>query len=319
MKIIKVLFAVLFLCGVLLTDLSAETVMLDRIVAVVNDEIITLAELEKFKDILYMGAEQKPLDPQANLQLINQMVEKRLMLQEAKVLEIKVTEAQLQSAIDDVVQKSNASLDDFKKIVKESGITFEEYRDLLKSELIQSQVISQRVQAKISITDKDVEEYYLEKIKPDETPGERVRIQQILFALPKDGLPEDIAVVEKRAAEVHKRLLEGESFGKMAAAFSQGPAAKSGGDLGYFNRGEIFPEIEKAAFSMEVGETSPVIRTVVGFHILKLLDKDLTDKDRTWKDHEMDVKNILYGRKYEQTFKSWMESLRNKAYIKINY
>jgi len=123
MKIIKVLFAVLFLCGILLTDLSAETVMLDRIVAVVNDEIITLAELEKFKDILYMGAEQKPSDPQANLQLINQMVEKRLMLQEAKVLEVKVTEAQLQSAIKDVVQKSNASLDDFKKIVKQNGIT----------------------------------------------------------------------------------------------------------------------------------------------------------------------------------------------------
>ncbi len=319
MKIIKVLLPLFLLFGVLLTDLSAKTVLLDRIVAVVNDEIITMADLERFKGILYMGAEQKPSDPQANMQLLNQMVEKRLMLQEAKVLEIQVKEAQLQNAVDDVVMKSNTTLENFKEIIKQSGITFEEYRDLLKTELIQSQLISQRVQAKISISDQEVEDYYLEKIKPDEEPGARVRIQQILFALPKNALSEDIAAVEKRAAEVHKKLLEGEPFGKMAATYSQGPAAQAGGDLGYFQRGEIFPEIEKAAFGMDAGEISPVIRTAVGFHILKLIDKDLSEEDKTWKDHERDVQNTLYGGKYEKTFKEWMEGLKSKAYIKINY
>jgi len=319
MKNFMILLAVIFTCNISFNDVRAETVVLDRIVAVVNDEIITLADLNKFKNIMYMGAEQKPSGMQADIQLLNQMVEKRLMLQESKVLEIEVTEAQLQRAIDDIVRKNNSTLEKFQEMVIQSGITFDDYRDLYKTELIQSQLISQKVQAKISIADQEVEEYYNEKIKPDEKAGARVRIQQILFGVLKDALPEDIAVIEKRAAEIHKSLRGGEPFEKMAFTYSQGPAAKTGGDIGYFHRGEILPEIENAAFGMEVGEISPVIRTNFGFHIIKLIDKDLTDKDRSWQDHEMDIKNALYSRKYEETFKSWMEGLKSKSYIKIKY
>jgi len=319
MKKIKILLAICLLSTVFLADLSAKQVLLDRIVAIVNDEIITLADLERFKEIMYMDAEQKPSGPQANLQLLNQLVEKKLILQEAKTLEIEVKEVQLKSAMDDVIKRSNTTLENFKELIKRSGITFEEYQDLLKTELIQSQVISQRVQAKISINDEEAEAYYKEKIQPDEKPGERVRIQQILFAVPKGSGLEDIQVIEKKAAEVHKNLLDGESFGKMVVDYSQGPAAQSGGDLGYFHRGEILPEIEKAAFGMEVGEISPVIRSMVGFHIIKLIDKDLTDEDRSWKDHDREIKNIIFGRKYEETFRSFMEGLKSKAYIKINY
>jgi parvulin-like peptidyl-prolyl isomerase len=62
-----------------------------------------------------------------------------------------------------------------------------------------------------------------------------------------------------------------------------------------------------------------VIRTIFGFHIIKLIDKDLTEKDKSWQDHEMDIKNTLYNRKYEETFKNWMEGLKSKSYVKINY
>jgi len=319
MKKIKRILPVVFLAVVFSTNLYGKQVLVDRIVAIVNDEIITLADLERFKNLLYMDAPQMPTGPQANLQLLNQLVEKKLMLHEARALEIDVTETQLQKAVEDVLQKTANSPEDFKQALKKSGITFEEYRELMKSELIQSQLITQKVQAKISITDAEAEAYYNENIKPDEKPGARVRIQQILLPVAKNAPAGEIAEIEKRAAEVHQRLKNGEVFAKMAAAYSQGPAAKTGGDLGYFHRGEILPEIEKAAFSMAPGETSPVIRTIVGFHIIKLLDKDLTEKDRSWRDHEMDIKNLLYGQKYESTFKAWMAGLKEKAYIKINY
>lgn len=319
MKKIRVILLMLLLALVFSADLNARQVLVDRIVAIVNDEIITLAELERFKNLLYVESPQKPAGPEANLQLLNQLVEKKLMLQEAKTLEIDVSETQLQEAIDDVVRKSGTPLEEFKKTLEESGISFEEYRQLMKSELIQSQLIGQKVQAKIGISDAEVEAYYNEKIKPGEKPGARVRIQQILLPVPKTASDEEIAEIEKTAAEAHQQLMDGEVFGKMAVAYSQGPAAKTGGDLGYFHRGEILPELEKAAFAMEPGEISPVIRTVVGFHIIKLLDKDLTEQDRSWRDHEMDVKNLLYGRKYENAFKAWMAGLKEKAYIKINY
>lgn len=319
MKKIMRILPVVFLAVVFSTNLYGKQVLVDRIVAIVNDEIITLADLERFKNLLYMDSPQRPAGPQANLQLLNQLVEKKLMLHEARALDIDVTETQLQKAVDDVIQKTGNSPEDFKQALKKSGITFEEYRQLMKSELIQSQLITQKVQAKISITDAEAEAYYNENIKPDEKPGARVRIQQILLPVAKNAAAGEIAEIEKAAAEVHQRLKNGEVFARMAAAYSQGPAAKTGGDLGYFHRGEILPEIEKAAFSMEPGETSPVIRTIVGFHIIKLLDKDLTEKDRSWRDHEMDVKNLLYGQKYENTFKAWMAGLKEKAYIKINY
>lgn len=319
MNKIKLILPALFFLGIFSTATGAKTVMVDRIVAVVNDEIITMADLERFKDLLYMDAAQKPSGPQANMQLLNQMIEKKLILQEAKVMKIEVSETRLQNAINDVVARSNTTLEGFKELLEKSGVSFEEYRDLLKSELIQSQVISQKVQAKINITDQDVESYYKEKIQPDEKPGARVRIQQILLKVPKEAGEEEVSAIEKKAAELNKRLKAGESFGKTAMAFSQGPAAQAGGDLGYFHRGEILPEIEKAAFSMEAGEVSPVIRTIVGFHIIKLIDKDLTEKDRSWRDHEREIKNTLFSRRYEKTFKDWMEGLRNKAYIKVNY
>ena len=162
MKNFIILLAMIFSCNIFFIDVSAETVVLDRIVAVVNNEIITKADLDKFKDTLYMGAEQKPSGLQADMQLLNQMVEKRLMLQEAKVLEIEVTEVQLQRVIDDIVRKNNSTLEKFKEMVIQAGISFDDYRDLYKTELIQSQVIQQKVQAKISMTDQEIEEYYNE-------------------------------------------------------------------------------------------------------------------------------------------------------------
>jgi parvulin-like peptidyl-prolyl isomerase len=91
-----------------------------------------------------------------------------------------------------------------------------------------------------------------------------------------------------------------------------------GGDLGYFHKGELLPAIEEAAFGMEKGQLSHVIRTPVGFHLIKVLDKDTTEEDRSWKDHEDEIERILYNQEFEKSYMEWLQGLKEKSYIEIN-
>jgi peptidyl-prolyl cis-trans isomerase SurA len=296
----------------------AETAVVDRIVAVVNGEIITLSEFKRFESLVYMGSPEKPAAG-ADRKLLEQMIEKRLIRHEAKKLKIEVKEKEVDTAIEEILERNKISLDMLKANLKMEGTTFQEYRELLKSEILQSQVIGREVQSRINITDKEFEEYYEQSIKPGEKPGARVRIQQIVLLAPKGSTADQAAVIEKNIAGIREKIIGGESFGQMAATFSQGSAARTGGDLGYFHKGELLPEIEKAAFSMEKEELSPVIRTSMGFHLIKVLDKDETAQDRSWQDHADEINRALYNRMYEERFKEWMQSLKKKSYIDIKY
>jgi peptidyl-prolyl cis-trans isomerase SurA len=297
---------------------QAGTAVIDRIVAMVNGEIITLSELERFKSLVYMGTPEKPGSAEINRRLLDQIIDKRIIKQEAKKLEIKVSRRDVDMAIEDILARNKITLKALQENLVKEGATLEEYRGLLEAEIIQSQVLSQQIQSRIAITDKDIEKYYEQNIKPKEKPGMRVRIQQILFLIPKDSTTEKIAEIEKSAAEIREIIAKGEDFGKMAVTYSQGPAARMGGDLGYFHKGELLPAIEKTAFSMEKGQLSHVIRTPVGFHLIKVLDKDTTEEDRSWKDHEDEIKGILYNQEFEKSYMEWLQGLKDKSYIEIN-
>ncbi len=298
---------------------AAEQVMLDRIVAVVNDDIITLSELRKYKTLLYIGQDKKPVGREADLQLLNQLIEKKMIEQEGKKLGITVSEGEISEAIENIRQRNKVSEETMIEHLTQAKATMKDYRELLRLELMSSHVVGREVQSKITITDNDMETYYNDTIKPKEKPGARVRIQQILLAVPKDSPPEQKAGIEKTAAELLEKLAAGENFAQLAITYSQGPAAKMGGDLGYFHKGEMLAAIEDAAFAMEKEQVSPVIETPVGFHIIKVLDKDLSEEDRTWRDQSFEIKNKLYAGEFERSFKEWIGSIRKKSYIDIKF
>jgi len=313
-----VLVACLLATACIARNAGAKTALIDRIVAVVNGEIITLSQLEEFKKLMYMGQPQKPAGADVDRNLLNQLIEKKVIIQEAKNLEIEVTRKDVDGALEEIVKRNKITLKQMEEYLIKEGSTLEEYREVLKEEIIHSQAVGRQVTAKITMTDQEIQQYYDDVIKPKEKPGARVRIQQILLMIPKDSTPEKTAAMEKTAAEIREKITGGAQFAKMAADYSQGPAAKIGGDLGYFHKGELLPSIEKAAFSMETGQLSPVIRTAVGFHLIKVLDKDTNEGDRSWKDHEDEIKDALYRRKFEKQFGEWMKKLKGKSYIEIN-
>ena len=293
--------------------------MLDRIVATVNGDIITYSELHKFKALMFKGMTGQSEGPDFEKKVLDQMVEKKLIVQEAAKLEIAVKQKEVDTAIENILERNKITLEVLKDSLAEDKSTLEEYRELLRTEILQSHVVSRQVRARIAIVEKDVVEYYEKNIKPKEKPGKRVRIQQILFLIPKGAGQEEVLTIEENIGEIRKKLVAGESFGKIAASCSHGPAAASGGDLGYFHKGELMPAIEDAAFSMKKGDISSVLRTGIGFHLIKVLDRDETEGDRSWKDHYDSIEEILYNREFESIYMSWIQKLRDKAYLKIKY
>jgi peptidyl-prolyl cis-trans isomerase SurA len=304
------------------TPADAARVTVDRILATVNGEIITQSEFEKYKTMLLMGAQERPSDLEADRQLLLQLIEKKLILQEAKKLEIELKDKDVEKALDDVMHRNKLDRKALARELAKQGSTIEDYKKILEGELIQSRAIGRAVHAKINITDKDMMEFYEQNMRGKEKAGPRVRIQQILLLIPSQASPAKIADIEKTANDLHRKILAGEDFGKLAAKYSQGAGAQLGGDIGYFHKDELMPEIERLAFSLQKDQVSQVFRTEIGFHIIKVIDRLGSDSETatggSWEDHKSEIQKALYGAQFEKEITRWMQGLKEKAYIEIN-
>lgn len=295
--------------------------LIDRIIAVVNNEVITLSDLNKVTTLMFAGVDKQQAfteEQRAEIEkkALEQLIEKKLIEQKAKESSIKVDDKEVSRAVEDVLNKNNISLEKLKEILKKDGSSFEEYRKMLRSEILQSKVIGREVRSKVTITDKDIQEYYEKNVQQQEKPGEKVRIQQILFATPPDTTPKQVEKLTSQLEEIRAKIMAGDDFGQMAAKHSQDPSAKEGGDLGYFGRGELLPLIENVAFSLQAGEVSQVTRTPAGLHLIKVIDKKGAEGETGAQSSRNEIEENLYRREVDVLFLKWMEELKKKAYIK---
>lgn len=299
----------------------AARTTVDRILATVNGDIITLSEFEKYKSMLLMGAQESPLDTDADRQLLRQLIDKKLILQEAKKLEITVKKKDVDKALEEVLQRNKIDRRKLERELAKQGTTIAEYKKILEGEILQSRTIGRAVQSKISISDTEMQEFYAQNMQGRQKAGPRIRIQQILLLTPSEASSSQITKAEKTAQTLHEKILAGADFGKLAVEYSQGAGAELGGDIGYFYKGELMAPIEKVAFGLTNGQVSPVVRTDLGFHIIKVIDKIDSDSGTatgTWQDRKKDIQDIIYGAKFEKEMMEWMQGLKDRAYIEIN-
>ena len=304
---------------------DAARLIVDRILATVNGEIITLSEFEKYKSMILMGAPEKPGDTEADRQMLSQLIEKKLVLQEAKKLEITLKDKDVEHALEDVQKRNKIDLKTLERELAKQGATLDDYKKILEGEILQSHTIGRAVHSKINVSDKDIQEFYEQNMKGKERKGARVRIQQILLLIPNGAAPGKITEIEKRAQDLHRKITAGEDFGKIAVQNSQGAGAQLGGDIGFFYKDELMPEIEKKAFSLSKGEVSPVFRTEIGFHIIKVIDrigddggKSTDNESAAFHAQEHEIKNILYNMAFDKELRQWLMGLKEKAYIELN-
>ena len=301
----------------------AARLTVDRILATVNGEIITLSEFEKYKSMMLMGAPEKPIDLDTERQLLGQYIDRKLILQEAKKLDVTVKDKDIEHALDEVLRRNKLDLRGLERELAKQGTTVADYRKVLEGEILQSRTIGRAVQSKITISDEEIQAFYEQNMRGKEKTGPQVRIQQILLLIQKGASSSQIAEIEKTAKDLHKRILAGEDFGKLAVKYSQGAGAQLGGDIGYFHKGELMADIEKLAFSLEKGQVSSVFRTELGFHIIKVIDQTGGDSDNaaktgSWEDHKKEIENMLFNAQFEKEITKWMQGIKERAYIELN-
>jgi len=293
-------------------------VLLDRIAAVVNNEVITWSELRSSLALEAKGFLEKMPEEGKNEALkglerdfLYSLIDVKLQVQEAQKTGLNVSPPEIDSAIAEIKMKFNLTDEALLNSVEAEGMNMEEYRTRLGEQILLSKVVNFEVKTNIVITDREIEEYY-EANRDRLESREQRRIKQIFFAAPKAGSGR--AAVEDKAQDIIRRINAGEDFSKLASEFSEDRSRQFGGDLGYIGRGSALKEVEDVAFSLNTGEVSKPFWGPAGLHIIKLEEK--IEAEGIEKVREK-IKEILFQRVFESKYLMWKAGLKEKAYIEI--
>lgn len=291
------------------------------IAAVVNDELITLRELEREYGLVLKEQEKRgPLssDAAAKLKrdLLAAMIDKKLIQQKIKELKIVVSEEEVRQSIEEIKRQNKMSQEALTAALIAQGISYEQYRAQMKEELERVRLMSQEVRAKIQVSEREIREYYdANSSNFREEPTFRAR--HIFLKVDKKASNEEIKKVMAKAADVMAEARSNSDFAALAMKYSDDPgAAKDGGDLGTFKKGDMLPEIESAVITMAPGEVSDLVTTPAGFHIIKLEEKS-AGRLKPFETVKAAINDLLYRKKSEERFKQWAEDLKKGAAIDI--
>lgn len=298
---------------------SAE--LISTIVAVVNDDVVTTLDLDnEFKQMAKEGGKQAPFTPDERDQLrktaINRMVDRKLVDQKIKELDIKVSEEEIRQSIEEVKKQNNFTQERLVEALAGQGLSFEQYKDQIRNQLERLRLMSQEVRAKVNVPLKEVMEYY-QANRSRYGEQEIFKARHILIAVPQNADEATNKALLEKALDIQQRAQKGEDFAELARKYSDDPnAAKDGGELGAFKKGDLVPEMEEMVMGLNPGEVSGLVRSKGGIHIVKLEKKYLGDI-RPFDEAKQEIEELLYKKKSEERFTQWVEELRKNAAVDI--
>jgi len=282
----------------------------DRIIAVVNSDLIMLSDLkrevapqqERIKR-QHQGDELAQRLKIAEYMAITKMIERKLQLQEAKKSKVEVSDQEVTQALEQMKQREGA-------LDPSNPLNTRTVRD----QLMLLKVVDMEVRGNVMVGDSEMKRYY---------DGHRDR-----FALPEEYLlsqifvqrrsPEETAGALTKARQAMDELKRGEKFEDVALQYSDAPNAVQGGRLGLVRQGELLPAIERAIAALVPGGISDIIEHTDGFHIIRVDDKK-PKQFRSFEQVRYEIQGLVYEQKKEDMFQSWMTKLKNKAYIEIKF
>ena len=253
-----------------------QVIAIDRIVAVVNDEVITRLDLDERTRLAVRQLQQQgtPLPPLPVLekQILDRMITDRVQLQFARETGLRIDDAELERALSRIAQENRLSLAELTRAVEKSGLPFSKFREDIRNEIIVARLREREVDNKIVITDGEIDNF-INTQQAQDGKSDEYNLSHILVAVPEKASPEQIRQRLDRAEEALAQLKKGVDFRQVAAAFSEAPDALQGGLLGWRESSRLPTIFVEALKTMRTGEFSPVLRSANGFHILKLNDK----------------------------------------------
>ena len=265
----------------LMQPVTAAQTSIDRIVAVVDESVITARELADRIKLVKLDFRQSnrrlPSDDVLHRQVLEALINDSLLLQEARRRGIKITDGQLNQAMQRLARQNKMSLSDFRKALLDDGLDYDKYRETVRREMTVSTLGRQYSQRNATISEAEVDDFI--KLSGDSNSNYEYRISHILIALPDAAPPEQVSKAQDIAAEILVELDQGAQFDELANTFSAGDTALQGGDLGWRKKAEIPSLFTTDILSMEPGGYAGPIRSANGFHIVYL--KEVRDLEQT--------------------------------------
>jgi len=255
---------------------AADPLPADRIVAVVNEEVVTLYELRMRLEVAINQLKKQgtPLPARDVLerQMLERLVMDKVQLQHAKEIGVKVDDVQLEQALQRIATSNKLSLAQLREALQKDGITFAKFREEIRDEMTIARVREREVENKIAISEGEIDNYLADD-SAKSGGREEYEVAHILLRTPESASPEQIQRLKAKADQVLERVSKGEDFSQLAASFSDAPDGLQGGNLG-FRALERLPAIfSDVVVKLKVGEVAPVLRSPNGFHIVKLVSK----------------------------------------------
>lgn len=299
----------------------AETV--EHIVAIVNEEVITQSDMNRYADRIRSGGLTDDLlipddaTKQALLKdrqmLLQKMIDEKLINSEVKKQNLSVPIERVEQEIRKVAKNNNVSRDELKVALKDRGIEFSEYQDFIKTGLERQGLVEKGITSRIKISEDDVMAQYATEHGNAGEQAFEYTLAYMYFASAKGGA----AAAKQRAQDALGKLKDGAVFEKLAAEVSEDPNFEQGALLGVFKTGELQKDLETSVQKLAPGEWTGVIPTNGGFQIVKVSKKKLIPDPRTEKDREH-IRSVLYEKAFKKQLANWLEQLRQDAFIRIN-
>lgn len=300
------------------TLLHAELV--DRIVAIVDDDIITFSDLNNegepfFKKIREQAPSHEVDDALliARQEMLTSLIDKLIIEQRAQKLGISVGEEEINKAVEGIIARNNTNREDFIRNLKIMGGTEESFRASLKNQILQSKLIDYEIRSKVVVTEEKMKDYYTQNYTQKTIEG-AYHILQMGFQW---GEYQNKKEAAEKATNMRNMVIEGGNFKELARKFSDLPSAVDGGDIGVFKENELAPYMKNSILTIRPGEISPIVETPSGYQFFKLLStKGDVKAQASYESVKDDIKNILYQQEAESQYEKWVTELRDQAYIK---
>ncbi len=317
----------LLLCLILLvfsySVKAQEPNVVDRIVAVVNDDIITLMELKevinpyekKIMSLGYSPEKQRKMVFKVRAETLNQMIDMKLTEQEIKQLDIVIDENEIDSAIERVKEANFFTDEDLRKVLASEGSSIEEYKEKLRQQMLKSKLVNYKIKSKIVITKNDIKKYY-DSNKEQYEGKSKYHLRNIFKQVPDQASKQEKDSVFEKMEKALESLRQGGSFGDVAGTFSELHNASKGGDLGVISIDVFSPQLQKEIAGMKEGEFTSILDTDQGFQIF-FVEMIIKEKGKSFEDASLEIEEKLYNEIVDKKFQEWLEGLREGAHIKI--
>jgi peptidyl-prolyl cis-trans isomerase SurA len=304
----------LLACGGLV---RAET--LDRVAAVVNEQIITTYQLKQaVAERLGQKGREETLtaDQLASLNntVLNELVENALVEERITALGIKAEDEEVEAAVQDVLRQNKLSLSQLEDALRNEGLTLERYKEKLRQQILRFKLIGREVQSKIEVSTEEISDYFRTHID-DYRKSPSLHLSRISFVLPAKASAATKTTLRDQAAATRDRLRGGEDFAAVLADLEKKNEAQ-GGDMGTFAEGELTPVFAAAVKDLEPQASSGVVENAAGFHILKVLGRN-PGEVRKFDTVKEEIQRTLRDKKTQERYQEWAEGLKKNAYIDI--